>query len=182
MSWRSVHYFLRKTISPQNSDLGEACSPFSRRGTETKVFGAHFGSGHIESLDCLRGISALLVMCYHYRELLNDIIPNIGNTIFENGRIGVDVFYPIWLRDVRDDTEQEESARPAVPDQVRLSGDPLSAWPVHYYRFIGNGGEDRPGISSHACSLFRYPIPMRHSLDTTYCRPAGRSATSFGFM
>lgn len=60
--------------------------------TETKVLGAHLGSGHIESLDCPRGISALLVMFYHYRELLNDIIPNIGNTIFENGRIGVDVF------------------------------------------------------------------------------------------
>lgn len=50
-------------------------------------------SHHIESLDCLRGVSALLVMLYHYRELLNDVIPHIGNTLFENGRIGVDIFF-----------------------------------------------------------------------------------------
>jgi exopolysaccharide production protein ExoZ len=51
------------------------------------------GSRHIASLDCLRGVSALLVMLYHYRELLNDYIPHIGNTLFENGRIGVDIFF-----------------------------------------------------------------------------------------
>jgi exopolysaccharide production protein ExoZ len=50
-------------------------------------------SSHIEALDCLRGVSALLVMLYHYRELLNDVIPHIGNTLFENGRIGVDIFF-----------------------------------------------------------------------------------------
>ncbi|MCG5077826.1 acyltransferase family protein [Paraburkholderia tagetis] len=48
---------------------------------------------HIDSLDCLRGLSALLVMCYHYREFLNYVIPHIGNTLFENGRIGVDIFF-----------------------------------------------------------------------------------------
>lgn len=50
-------------------------------------------SSHIEALDCLRGVSALLVMLYHYRELLNDVVPHIGNTLFENGRIGVDIFF-----------------------------------------------------------------------------------------
>ena len=47
----------------------------------------------INSIECLRGISALLVVCYHYREFLNDITPKLGHMLFENGRIGVDIFF-----------------------------------------------------------------------------------------
>ena len=50
-------------------------------------------SSRINSIECLRGISALLVVCYHYREFLNDITPKLGHMLFENGRIGVDIFF-----------------------------------------------------------------------------------------
>lgn len=50
-------------------------------------------SSRINSIECLRGTSALLVVCYHYRQFLNDITPKLGHILFENGRIGVDIFF-----------------------------------------------------------------------------------------
>jgi len=123
--------------------------------TETKVFGAHFGSGHIESLDCLRGISALLVMCYHYRELLNDIIPNIGNTIFENGRIGVDVFF-ILSGFVMYATTQSKKNQLVLPFLIKRAFRVIPlAWLFITIVFIGNGGEDR---HEYLLSLFFIPL------------------------
>ncbi len=49
----------------------------------------------VNSIESLRGISALLVLLYHYRLFLNDISPDLGHTLFENGRIGVDIFFVI---------------------------------------------------------------------------------------
>ncbi len=52
-------------------------------------------ANRVDSIESLRGISALLVLLYHYRLFLNDIAPNLGHTLFENGRIGVDIFFVI---------------------------------------------------------------------------------------
>ncbi|EYS93299.1 hypothetical protein CF68_27575 [Cupriavidus sp. SK-4] len=119
--------------------------------TETKM-------GHIESLDCLRGISALLVMCYHYRELLNDVIPNIGNTLFENGRIGVDAFF-ILSGFVMYATTQSKSNQLVLPFLIKraLRVIPL-AWLFITIVFIGTGGEDR-----HAFLLSLLFIPLSNT-------------------
>lgn len=50
-------------------------------------------SRRLDSIECLRGVSALLVVFYHYRVFLNDITPTLGHMLFENGRIGVDIFF-----------------------------------------------------------------------------------------
>jgi len=50
-------------------------------------------SKRIDSIECLRGISCLLVVFYHFRNLVNDVAPRLGSDLFQNGRIGVDIFF-----------------------------------------------------------------------------------------
>ncbi len=49
----------------------------------------------VDTIECLRGVSALLVVLYHFREFFNDLAPGLGHKLFENGRIGVDIFFVI---------------------------------------------------------------------------------------
>ena len=49
----------------------------------------------INSIQALRGIAALLVVGFHYREALNLTFPTLGDTLFINGAIGVDLFFLI---------------------------------------------------------------------------------------
>lgn len=49
------------------------------------------------SVHYLRGIAALIVVCFHYRYYLNDSFPvvDIGDILFANGAFGVDLFFII---------------------------------------------------------------------------------------
>lgn len=100
-------------------------------------------SSYIESLDCLRGVSALLVMLYHYREFLNDVIPHIGNTLFENGRIGVDIFF-ILSGFVMYTTTQGEKNQFVLPFLVKRAFRVIPlAWLLIAILFIADDGLDQ---------------------------------------
>src|SRR5690625_5435152 len=49
------------------------------------------------SVHYLRGLAALLVVCFHYRYYLNESFPvvDIGDILFSNGAYGVDLFFII---------------------------------------------------------------------------------------
>lgn len=49
------------------------------------------------SVHYLRGLAALVVVCFHYRHYLNESFPvvNIGDILFSNGAFGVDLFFII---------------------------------------------------------------------------------------
>src|SRR5690625_1923013 len=49
------------------------------------------------SVHYLRGLAALIVVCFHYRYYLNDSFPvvDIGDILFSNGAYGVDLFFII---------------------------------------------------------------------------------------
>ncbi|WP_415325241.1 acyltransferase family protein [Chryseobacterium sp. MMS23-Vi53] len=49
----------------------------------------------LNNLQILRGISALLVCCYHFREYINFENLKLGNILFINGSIGVQIFFVI---------------------------------------------------------------------------------------
>ncbi|GAB0155130.1 acyltransferase [Chryseobacterium sp. Alg-005] len=49
----------------------------------------------LNNLQILRGISALLVCCFHFREYLNFPDLKLGDILFERGSIGVPVFFVI---------------------------------------------------------------------------------------
>lgn len=51
----------------------------------------------IFSIQILRGIAALFVVCFHFRYAVNDIYAqkDIGNRLFEFGSFGVDLFFII---------------------------------------------------------------------------------------
>ncbi len=49
----------------------------------------------LHNLQILRGISAILVCCFHFRADLNFDGNNWGNTLFDNGSIGVPIFFVI---------------------------------------------------------------------------------------
>lgn len=53
--------------------------------------------GKIFSIQILRGIAALFVVCFHFRYAVNDIYAqkDIGNRLFEFGSFGVDLFFII---------------------------------------------------------------------------------------
>lgn len=53
--------------------------------------------GKIFSIQILRGIAALFVVCFHFRYTVNDIYAqkDIGNRLFEFGSFGVDLFFII---------------------------------------------------------------------------------------
>lgn len=110
---------------------------------------------HIESLDCLRGLSALLVVCYHYRDFLNDAIPHIGNTLFENGRIGVDLFF-ILSGFVIYTTTRNKNNRCVIPFLVKrmFRVVPL-AWLLITMVFIG---KDDATWHAYAFSLIFIPL------------------------
>ncbi|MFL9900511.1 acyltransferase [Paraburkholderia fungorum] len=115
-------------------------------------------SGHIESLDCLRGVSALLVMLYHYRELLNDVIPHIGNTLFENGRIGVDIFF-ILSGFVMYTTTQSEKNQFVLPFLVKRAFRVIPlAWLFITVLFIADRSLDK-----HAFMLSMLFIPLANN-------------------
>lgn len=48
-----------------------------------------------DSVQAFRGIAALAVMFFHFRWLINDQFPGVGNTLFSWGGIGVDLFFII---------------------------------------------------------------------------------------
>ncbi len=54
-------------------------------------------NGVIKSIQYLRGIAALMVVFFHFRYYLNDINPDValGDTLFQNGAFGVDLFFII---------------------------------------------------------------------------------------
>jgi len=115
-------------------------------------------SSHIESLDCLRGVSALLVMLYHYRELLNDVIPHIGNILFENGRIGVDIFF-ILSGFVMYTTTQSKKNQFVLPFLVKRAFRVIPlAWLFITILFIADGGLDR-----HSFMLSMLFIPLANN-------------------
>lgn len=75
-------------------------------------------SKRIDSIECLRGISCILVVLYHFKHLVNDVAPRLGNDLFQNGRIGVDIFFilsgfAIYL------TTQKENSRVFFPFVIR---------------------------------------------------------------
>ncbi|MEW9581480.1 acyltransferase family protein [Paraburkholderia sp. DGU8] len=114
--------------------------------------------GHIESLDCLRGVSALLVVLYHYRELLNDVIPHIGNTLFENGRIGVDIFF-ILSGFVMYTTTQSEKNQFVLPFLLKRAFRVIPlAWLFIAILFIAD-----PGLDRHSLVLSLLFIPLANS-------------------
>src|SRR5699024_8487569 len=49
------------------------------------------------SIHYLRGLAALIVVCFHYRYYLNDSFSgiNLGDVLFSNGAFGVDLFFII---------------------------------------------------------------------------------------
>lgn len=51
----------------------------------------------IKSVHYLRGLAALLVVCFHFRYYLNDYYahPRLGDVLFANGAFGVDLFFII---------------------------------------------------------------------------------------
>lgn len=49
----------------------------------------------INSIQALRGIAALLVVAFHFREGVNLTFPNVGDKLFINGSVGVDLFFLI---------------------------------------------------------------------------------------
>lgn len=49
----------------------------------------------LNNLQILRGISALLVCCFHFRETINFPELNLGDVLFKKGSIGVPVFFII---------------------------------------------------------------------------------------
>ncbi|ALS64560.1 acyltransferase family protein [Pandoraea apista] len=51
----------------------------------------------IYSVQCLRGIAALLVVMYHYRDFLDGVYAqgDLGQLLFRNGHAGVDLFFMI---------------------------------------------------------------------------------------
>lgn len=49
----------------------------------------------LNNLQALRGISALLVCCFHFREDINFSHLKIGDFLFKNGSIGVPIFFVI---------------------------------------------------------------------------------------
>ncbi|MGA7780374.1 MAG: acyltransferase [Paraburkholderia sp.] len=116
------------------------------------------GASHIESLDCLRGVSALLVMLYHYRELLNDVIPHIGNILFENGRIGVDIFF-ILSGFVMYTTTQDRKNQLVVPFLVKRAFRVIPlAWLLITILFFANSCLDK-----HTYMLSMLFIPLANN-------------------
>lgn len=49
----------------------------------------------IDSIQALRGIAALLVLTFHFRTGINLSFPHLGDTLFINGSVGVDLFFLI---------------------------------------------------------------------------------------
>ena len=49
----------------------------------------------INSIQALRGFAALLVVMFHFRGEINKTFPHIGDTLFINGSMGVDLFFLI---------------------------------------------------------------------------------------
>ncbi|WP_393950395.1 acyltransferase family protein [Kluyvera intermedia] len=47
------------------------------------------------SVQALRALAAVLVMCFHFREYLNHSFSGVGDLLFLNGDIGVDLFFLI---------------------------------------------------------------------------------------
>lgn len=47
------------------------------------------------SIQALRALAAVLVMCFHFREYINKSFPGVGDSLFLNGDIGVDLFFLI---------------------------------------------------------------------------------------
>jgi peptidoglycan/LPS O-acetylase OafA/YrhL len=115
-------------------------------------------SSHIESLDWLRGVSALLVVLYHYRELLNDVMPHIGNILFENGRIGVDIFF-ILSGFVMYTATQERKNQLVVPFLVKRAFRVIPlAWLIITVLFLADGSLDK-----HALMFSMLFVPLANS-------------------
>ena len=49
----------------------------------------------LNNLQILRGISALLVCCFHFREEINFEYLKLGDILFSRGSIGVPIFFVI---------------------------------------------------------------------------------------
>ncbi len=66
----------------------------------------------ILSLQYLRGIAALLVVLYHYRGELNSIYAQkgLGDLLFSNGYIGVDLFFMVSGFVIMLSTEKDKSS------------------------------------------------------------------------
>jgi len=55
-----------------------------------------FSDPYVTSIEYLRGVAALLVICYHFRFLINDFfIPGLGDFFFEGAAVGIDLFFMI---------------------------------------------------------------------------------------
>ncbi|WP_133623324.1 acyltransferase family protein [Erwinia sp. LJJL01] len=54
-------------------------------------------NNRINSIHYLRGIAALLVVCFHSKQFLNGVlgVKDLGNYLFLNGQFGVDLFFVI---------------------------------------------------------------------------------------
>jgi exopolysaccharide production protein ExoZ len=65
-------------------------------------------------LQVLRGISAILVLGFHYRGFLNNVYAqkDLGDLLFSNGYMGVDVFFLISGFIIVYSTDRPEDARP----------------------------------------------------------------------
>ena len=49
----------------------------------------------INSIQALRGFAAMLVVMFHFRTEINKTFPNVGDILFINGSMGVDLFFLI---------------------------------------------------------------------------------------
>ena len=69
----------------------------------------------IEFVQDLRGLAALMVVLYHLRGLLNysPYFPKIGDTLFQGGPFGVDLFFIISGFIIAYSTQRNEHAKPA---------------------------------------------------------------------
>lgn len=67
------------------------------------------------SIQALRAIAAVLVMCFHFKSYINQSFPGVGDRLFKGGEIGVDLFFLISgfiiYYITRDDNKGAESAK-----------------------------------------------------------------------
>lgn len=66
-----------------------------RQYSATQLTETSMNNNKIQSIQVLRGIAAMLVVLFHFRTEINKTFPGIGDALFINGSMGVDIFFLI---------------------------------------------------------------------------------------